>query len=76
MNDEPESHLEVSISEEVEAGPGSFFLAPRGIRHAFRNPGDIPVRVLGLWSPGPAGLAFMEDVAAALPTAGPPDLRW
>jgi mannose-6-phosphate isomerase-like protein (cupin superfamily) len=59
--------------EEIEAGPGSFFLAPRGLRHAFRNPTDNPVRVLGLWSPGPAGLAFMEDVAAALPTAGPPD---
>jgi quercetin dioxygenase-like cupin family protein len=47
--------------EEVEAGPGAFFLAARGIRHAFRNPSDDQVRVLGLWSPGPAGLAFMED---------------
>jgi mannose-6-phosphate isomerase-like protein (cupin superfamily) len=55
------------------AGAGAFCLAPRGVRHTFANPGDTPVRVLGLWSPGPAGLAFMADVGAAMPSAGPPD---
>jgi mannose-6-phosphate isomerase-like protein (cupin superfamily) len=51
---------------------GSLVLAPRGTRHTFRNPGDRPVRVLGIWSPGSA-LGFMEDVGAALPASGPPD---
>jgi mannose-6-phosphate isomerase-like protein (cupin superfamily) len=51
---------------------GSLVLAPRGTRHTFRNPGDRPVRVLGIWSPGSA-LDFMTEIGAALPAAGPPD---
>lgn len=51
---------------------GSLVLARRGTRHTFRNPGDRPVRVFGIWSPGSA-LDFMTDVGAALPAAGPPD---
>jgi mannose-6-phosphate isomerase-like protein (cupin superfamily) len=57
----------------IEAPAGSFCLAPRGVRHTFRNPNDSPVRVLGLWSPGPAGLAFMADIGTAIPAAGAPD---
>jgi quercetin dioxygenase-like cupin family protein len=33
------------------AGPGSFFAAPRGTAHGFRNPGPEPLRVLNLHAP-------------------------
>jgi mannose-6-phosphate isomerase-like protein (cupin superfamily) len=65
--------LTLGYDEPAEAGPGSFFLAPRGVRHAFANPGPDPVRVLGVWGPGPAGLAFMADVGAVIPPGGAPD---
>ena len=57
----------------VEAGPGAFCLAPRGVRHTFRNPSDVPARILCLWSPGEVGLAFIEEVGAAIPPGGSPD---
>lgn len=59
--------------EPVEAPAGAFCLAPRGVRHTFRNPRPTPARVLGLWSPGAAGLAFMADVGAVIPPGGAPD---
>jgi mannose-6-phosphate isomerase-like protein (cupin superfamily) len=57
----------------AEAGPGDLLMAPRGTRHFFSNPFDEPARVLGLWSPADAGVAFMRAVGAALPASGPPD---
>src|ERR1700735_3994684 len=56
-----------------EARPGSMFVAPRGQRHAFRNPFDEPALVLGLWGPPGPALAFMRDVGAALRPDAPPD---
>jgi quercetin dioxygenase-like cupin family protein len=38
------------------AGPSSFFAAPRGTVHGFRNPGSVPLRVLNLHAPD-AGFA-------------------
>jgi mannose-6-phosphate isomerase-like protein (cupin superfamily) len=55
------------------APAGTLILAPRGIRHTFANPTAEPVRVLGAWSPASA-LSFMEEIGAALPATGPPDL--
>jgi mannose-6-phosphate isomerase-like protein (cupin superfamily) len=57
----------------VEAPAGSMCVAPRGVRHTFGNPNDRPARVLGLWSPGSAGIAFMTEIGAALPSEGRPD---
>jgi len=37
--------------EPRRAGPGSFFAAPRGTVHGFRNPGSVPLRVLNLHAP-------------------------
>ena len=34
-----------------QAGPGSFFAAPRGTVHGFRNPGPAPLRVLNIHAP-------------------------
>lgn len=57
----------------LEAPAGALCMAPRGVRHTFANPSDTPARVLGLWSPGAAGLAFMRDIGAVLPPGGAPD---
>jgi quercetin dioxygenase-like cupin family protein len=57
----------------VEAGPGDTVVKPRGVPHAFWNPGDEPVRFLELITP--AGFeAYFTDLAPILDGAGPPDL--
>jgi mannose-6-phosphate isomerase-like protein (cupin superfamily) len=38
--------------EEVAAPPGTFVLVPPGIEHAFRNDGDVPVRMFNIHAPG------------------------
>ncbi len=65
--------LTYGSDDPVEAPAGSMCVAPRGVRHTFANPSDRPVRVLGLWSPGPEALAFMTEIGAALPVGGRPD---
>jgi mannose-6-phosphate isomerase-like protein (cupin superfamily) len=57
----------------IGGGPGTFALAPRGVRHTFANPTSSPARILGFWTPG-WGLDFLEDMGTVLPAAGPPDL--
>ncbi len=37
--------------EEVPAPPGTFVLVPPGIEHAFRNDGDVPVRMFNIHAP-------------------------
>ena len=37
--------------EDVAAPPGTFVLIPPGVEHAFRNDGDIPVRMLNIHAP-------------------------
>jgi len=36
---------------EVTAAPGTFVLVPPGVRHAFRNDGAVPVRMLNIHAP-------------------------
>jgi mannose-6-phosphate isomerase-like protein (cupin superfamily) len=38
--------------EEASAPPGTFVLVPPGIEHAFRNDGDVPVRMFNIHAPG------------------------
>jgi mannose-6-phosphate isomerase-like protein (cupin superfamily) len=38
--------------EEVAAPPGTFVLVPPGVEHAFRNDGDVPVRMFNIHAPG------------------------
>jgi mannose-6-phosphate isomerase-like protein (cupin superfamily) len=40
-----------SGDEEVEAGPGTFVLAPEGVEHGFRNDSDKPLRMLNIHAP-------------------------
>jgi mannose-6-phosphate isomerase-like protein (cupin superfamily) len=37
--------------EDVAAPPGTFVLVPPGVEHAFRNDGDVPVRMLNMHAP-------------------------
>jgi mannose-6-phosphate isomerase-like protein (cupin superfamily) len=37
--------------EDVPAPSGTFVLIPPGIEHAFRNDGDVPVRMLNIHAP-------------------------
>ena len=58
---------------EVEAGPGDLVAKPRGIPHAFWNPGDDETRLLELISP--AGFeSYFAELAPLLAGGGPPDL--
>lgn len=44
-------HLEIG-GEFIEAPAGSYVIKPRGLPHAFWNPGSIPALVLEITSPG------------------------
>ena len=58
----------------VEAGPGDLVLKPRGIPHAFWNPGDEETHLLEIISP--AGFeGYFADVAPALARPGEPDFQ-
>lgn len=66
--------LGVQIGDEVlEAGPGDTVVKPRGIPHAFWNPGDEPVRFLELITP-PDFAQYFKDIAPLLSTM-PPDVE-
>ena len=58
--------------ETLEAGPGDLVCKPRGIPHAFWNPGDEETRVLEIISP--AGFEqYFADLAPVLAGEGEPD---
>jgi mannose-6-phosphate isomerase-like protein (cupin superfamily) len=70
-----EGTVGVQIGDEVvEAGPGTLVFKPRGIPHAFWNPGDEEARLLELISPGGFSNYFTE-LAPLLSSGGPPDLE-
>lgn len=59
--------------EEFRAGPGSYVLKPRGVPHAFWNPGPEPSRILEIISP--AGFErYFGELAGVLSAGGAPDL--
>jgi mannose-6-phosphate isomerase-like protein (cupin superfamily) len=59
--------------EVVEAGPNELVRKPRGIPHAFWNPGDEETRLLELISPG-GFERYFEELAPLLMGAGRPDV--
>ena len=66
--------LGVRIGDEVlEAGPGDTVRMPRGIPHAFWNPGDEPVRFVERITP-PGFEHYFADIAPLFDGSGPPDL--
>ncbi len=65
----------IQIGDEVaEAGPGELVAKPRGVPHAFWNPGDEEARLLELISP-PGFASYFEELAPVLTAEGPPDLE-
>src|SRR3954463_7892892 len=71
----PAGRLGVQIGDDVlEAGPGDTVVKPRGIAHAFWNPGDEPVRFLEMITP--AGFeGYSAELEPILAVAGPPDFE-
>ena len=67
--------LGVQIADEaLEAGPGDTVVKPRGVPHAFWNPGDEPVRFLEMITP--AGFeGYFRELAPVLNAQGPPDFE-
>ena len=72
-----EGEIAVRVGDQVHTvGPGTYVLMPRGIVHAFSNPGKGPAKVLVISSPG-AVIGYFEE-AAALTNAAPggqPDME-
>jgi mannose-6-phosphate isomerase-like protein (cupin superfamily) len=70
-----EGRVGVQVGDEVgEAGPGELVFKPRGVPHAFWNPGDRPARLLELISPG--GFEhYFEEMAPQLSGDGAPDFE-
>lgn len=70
-----EGEVGVQVGDEVRvARPGDLIFKPRGVPHAFWNPGDVPARALEIISP--AGFeGYFREIALLLPPAneGPPD---
>ena len=63
----------VQVGDEVtEAGPGELVVKPRGVPHAFWNPGDEEARLLELISP-PSFASYFVEMAPVLSAGGPPD---
>lgn len=67
---EGELLLTVGHDAPAAAPSGSLCAMPSGVRHTFANPHDEPARVVGFWTPGPAGLAMVADIGAMLTEAG------
>jgi quercetin dioxygenase-like cupin family protein len=67
--------LGVQIGDDViEAGPGDTVVKPRGIPHAFWNPGDKPVQFLELITP-PGFEHYFAELEPILGPGGPPDFE-
>ncbi len=57
----------------VRGTPGTSLHVPAGVPHTLSNIGDVPARLLEIFSPA-ALLRLIEDVGAVLSAGGPPDL--
>ena len=70
-----EGELGVMVAEEdFQAGPGSFFIRPKGVPHALWNITDRPVRFLDTYTP--AGIeAWYEELARLVSASEPPALE-
>ena len=69
-----EGRIGVLLGEEFhEVEAGGYVLKPRGIPHAFWNPGPEPARIVEIFSP--AGFErYFEELAGTLSNDGPPDV--
>jgi mannose-6-phosphate isomerase-like protein (cupin superfamily) len=69
-----EGEVGVQVAEEVAvAKPGDLVVKPRGVPHAFWNPGDVPARVLEIISPG-GFERFFAELETLITRPGGPDV--
>jgi quercetin dioxygenase-like cupin family protein len=70
-----EGEVGVQVGDEVTVGkPGDLIFKPRGVQHAFWNPGDQPARLLEIISP--AGFErYFAEIEPLFPADGPPDFE-
>jgi quercetin dioxygenase-like cupin family protein len=70
-----EGELGVMVAEEdFRAGPGTFFVRPKGVPHALWNVTDRPVHYLDIYTP--AGMeAWFEELARLLSASTSPTLQ-
>jgi len=70
-----EGQVGVQVGDEVKVGkPGDLIFKPRGIPHAFWNPGDEPARLLEIISP--AGFErYFAELDGLFPPDGAPDIE-
>src|SRR4051812_28395500 len=70
-----EGEVGVQVGDEVRvAKPGELVFKPRGVPHAFWNPGDRPARLLEIISPG-GFERYFEEIGPLFPADGPPDFE-
>jgi quercetin dioxygenase-like cupin family protein len=70
-----EGEVGVQIGDEVAiAKPGELVFKPRGIKHAFWNPGDTPARLLEIISPA-AFSKYFEELEPLWARPGGPDFE-
>ena len=69
-----EGEIGVMIGEVItRASAGSYVLKPRGVPHAFWNPGPEPARTIEIFSPAGFERHF-EGLAEILSAGGPPEI--
>jgi pimeloyl-ACP methyl ester carboxylesterase/mannose-6-phosphate isomerase-like protein (cupin superfamily) len=68
-----EGEIEFALSEEtIRVGVGSWVLAPIGVPHSFRNPGEKPARFLNTFTPDHY-IGYFNEIAALSNLSGQPD---
>ena len=69
-----EGELSVQQGDRIETvAAGGMVVKPRGVFHAFWNPGSAPVRFLEVIAPGTFA-GYFRELAPLLRRPGPPDL--
>jgi len=69
-----EGQIGVQVGDDVVlAERGSVVSVPRGVRHTFWNPGDVPARVLEFFAP--AGFEHWFEELAGFMSADAPDIE-
>ena len=67
-----EGEIEFTVgTAPIRVGAGGWVLAPIGVPHTFRNPGDTPARFLNTFTPD-RYLHYFDELAAAATPDGPP----
>ena len=71
-----EGEVGVQVGDEVVIGrPGDLVFKPRGVPHAFWNPGETPARLLEVISPAPFAEYFREIAHVMPPQVEQPDFE-